>query len=385
MRSQTPLQKLLLWTRRWWRYFISKKGKIRPIVKKTITKILSCGLSIRGRRVYCCSNSECNHTKYVPFGCKSRFCPTCGKKATDNWVNKQMEVLPRCAWQHVTFTMPGCFWPIFENNRDLLNHLPRLAADCLMTLAKKRGLTVGIFTALHTFGHDLKWNTHVHLSVTMGGLDQNNQWKNIRFDQEALMRMWRYRIIQYLRTERNKGTIDVPKKLLAQKMDINWHVHMAEPTMDAKHSVSYLGRYTQRPPVAMSRLLHYDGHNVVFAFKDRKTGKKVTASLNEFEFLDRLLRHIPNENFRMIRYYGFLANRVRNELLPHVYKALEQTPKNVKDILWSQLFQKSFGVNPLECILCGSEMKLTATEFGLSSAQLEKYHYELANALPVRC
>ena len=217
----------------------------------------------------------------------------------------------------------------------------------------------------------------------MGGLDKNNQWKAIRFDQEALMRMWRYRIITQLRIERDNGIIDIPKKLLAQKMDINWHVHMAEPTTDAKHSVSYLGRYTQRPPVAMSRLLHYDGHNVIFAFKDRKTGRIKKESLDEFEFLDRLLRHIPNENFRMIRYYGFLANSVRNKLLPHVYAALEQTPKTVKDILWSQLFEKSFGVNPLECILCGSQMRLTTTEFGLSSAQLEKYHYELAHALPI--
>ncbi|MFK0569557.1 transposase [Endozoicomonas sp.] len=37
-------------------------------------------------------------------------------------------------------------------------------------MAGKKGIRSGIFTALHTFGRDLKWNTHVHLSVTTGGL-----------------------------------------------------------------------------------------------------------------------------------------------------------------------------------------------------------------------
>jgi len=34
--------------------------------------------------------------------------------------------------------------------------------------------------------------------------------------------------------------------------------------------------------------------------------------------------HIPARHFRMVRYYGFLANRKRGRLLPKVYEALEK-------------------------------------------------------------
>ena len=36
-------------------------------------------------------------------------------------------------------------------------------------------------------------------------------------------------------------------------------------------------------------------------------------------FIARLIRHIPDRNFKMIRYYGFLSNRTRGEKLPLVY------------------------------------------------------------------
>ncbi|WP_155081751.1 hypothetical protein [Piscirickettsia salmonis] len=56
--------------------------------------------------------------------------------------------------------MPEALWPFFLANRDLLNELSRLAADILLKTAKKKKVKIGIFTMLHTFGQDLKWNTH---------------------------------------------------------------------------------------------------------------------------------------------------------------------------------------------------------------------------------
>lgn len=40
----------------------------------------------------------------------------------------------------------------------------------------------------------------------------------------------------------------------------------------------------------------------------------------------RYVSHIPSRHFKMVRYYGFLANRKRGMLLPKVYDALEMTP-----------------------------------------------------------
>ncbi|QGP62055.1 transposase [Piscirickettsia salmonis] len=66
--------------------------------------------------------------------------------------------------------------------RELLNIIFRTAANTLLETAKKKGLIIGIFAALHTFGRDLKWNVHVHISVTRGGYDEaNDSWCEIYF------------------------------------------------------------------------------------------------------------------------------------------------------------------------------------------------------------
>ncbi len=88
--------------------------------------------------------------------------------------------LPDCPWQHLVFTLPDTLWPLFFYNRWLLDALFRLAADNLIYAAKRRGLRVGIFGALHTYGRRLNWHPHVHLSVTAGGLDEQGVWKICR-------------------------------------------------------------------------------------------------------------------------------------------------------------------------------------------------------------
>jgi hypothetical protein len=76
-------------------------------------------------------------------------------------------MFPDCSYQHITFTMPDVLWIIFRDNRDKLNDLIRIATQTLMDMAKKEGVTVGIFAAINTYGRELNWNTHVHTSVTI--------------------------------------------------------------------------------------------------------------------------------------------------------------------------------------------------------------------------
>ncbi|MGF6472945.1 transposase [Paraburkholderia youngii] len=111
-----------------------------------------------GYASHCCSNGACPHRKKVCFSCKSRFCPTCGKKATDQWIATQTARLPQTRWQHITLTMPSALWEVFRLNRALLKAPSRLAAGIIEKTAARKGILPGIFTALHTFGRDLQWN-----------------------------------------------------------------------------------------------------------------------------------------------------------------------------------------------------------------------------------
>ena len=144
---------------------------------------------------------ECSHGKTVAFTCKGRFCSSCGKKQRDNWIAKAINVLPKTRWQHITFTMPESLWKIFWFNRDLLNVISGVAAGIIQEMARKKNAVTGIFTALHTFGRDLKRNVHIHLSVTCGGLNDKNAWVNLFFPEALIKKMWRHRIIVLFRNE----------------------------------------------------------------------------------------------------------------------------------------------------------------------------------------
>lgn len=121
-----------------------------------------------------------------------------GKKATDLWIAAQLNRLPDCDWQHLVFTLPDTLWPLFEVNRWLLNDLCRLAVDNLLYAAGMRGLDIGIFCAIHTYGRRLNWHPHIHVSVTCGGIDTHGKWKKISFRKDAMRARWMWNIHQML-------------------------------------------------------------------------------------------------------------------------------------------------------------------------------------------
>ena len=122
--------------------------------------------------------------------------------------------------------------------------------------------------------------------------------------------------------------------------------------------------------------------NICFTYLDHKTNKYTESDLTVEGFIQKFIDHIPDVNFRMIRYYGFLSNRVRGKLLPKVRQLLGQNDNSestVNQPTYAQLIFKDFGVNPLDCILCGAELKLSGSLFGKTSAfELVRHHRQLA-------
>ena len=151
---------------------------------------MSCKNKVRGYKKYKYSNDKCDNIKIIPHACKSKLCSSCGKKATTTWIAKQNNILPNTEWQHITFTMPSELWDLFWLNRELLNQITKLAADCIITLARKLDVIPAIFTALHIFARDLKRNVHVYSSTTRVSLHTNfKKTKKLFFKQHSLMKM----------------------------------------------------------------------------------------------------------------------------------------------------------------------------------------------------
>jgi len=243
-----------------------------------------------------------------------------------------------------------------------------------------------IFTALHTFGRDLKRNVHIHLSTTTGGIDINTkEWKPFFFHHKKLKKLWKNKIIQLFRNYYNAGnltlTTDLKKQInhcfsFAQFLNglykKTWIVHCALPNSNYKYNLEYFGRYTKRPPIAESKLKHYSGEDIVFSFKNHRTGKHEDKSMNIFAFIAKFIQHIPEQGFRMIRYYGFLANRVRGALLKIVYLALNQVQNfDFKKPSYVTLMLKSFGIDPMSCNDCGCTMSLIKIYFPSTQQKLK--------------
>ena len=171
-------------------------------------------------------------------------------------------------------------------------------------------------------------------------------------------------------------------KFLNQQYKRHWIVKCSKATKNYKQSVNYLGRYVKRPPIAESKLRHYDGSDITFTYLDRtsKSYRNFTTSVDEF--IARFIQHIPDVRFRMIRYYGVLANRVRGKFLPILYKLLNQktVPQNaIKKITFASLMKSNFNIDPFTCILCGKKLVLDLVVYGKSAVhELLHIHRDLA-------
>nr|WP_243122352.1 transposase zinc-binding domain-containing protein [Clostridium septicum] len=75
------------------------KNKIRPNVKKEVEKVLKCKDTKYGFIELKCNN--CNTTKRIGFTCKSRFCTSCGKIYTDNWIDNMLGNLINVRHRHI--------------------------------------------------------------------------------------------------------------------------------------------------------------------------------------------------------------------------------------------------------------------------------------------
>lgn len=327
--------------------------------------------------------------KKVCFRCKSRSCPHCGVKAGEIWIQYLLTLVPDGEWQHITFTVPCEFWPLIYHNRWLLAEMSRLAADVILETGRRDGFLPGCFAVIHTWGRDQQWHPHIHLSTTAGGVTDSNTWKKRQFYARNVMPMWRYRITELLRRE--YWRLEMPESLAAESRSRRewgyfvdrhyrrkWNVRVSELMDNATHVAMYFGFYLKKPPLAMSRLEHYAGRDdITFRYRSHRSGKEERLVMSGDEFMERFSWHVPEKRFRMVRYYGFLSPSKR-DVLDVVYVLTATERRTAGKITWRSLYQRLMKVDPLKCILCGSQMCFSGLKRGLRLPELLACHEQLA-------
>jgi len=199
----------------WTAYCNWYKGTIRDAVKENVNKIMKCRTFLLGYHMFKCPN--CSSLRLIPHSCKSRFCSSCGKIATDKWTEERLSDILPVGYHHLVFTIPWQLRAICLLNRQVMFQLLfSAAAMSLLSWTKEYGGYIpGIYIVVHTFASDIKFNPHFHILITAGGLAlDHKRWihapKNFIMPEKTLKKRWRYNVIKNIISANNKGYLQMP-------------------------------------------------------------------------------------------------------------------------------------------------------------------------------
>lgn len=341
----------------WERVLAKHKEQIPDYVIATVNKMLACRDPKKlGYAKYSCPDHPSIIT-VIPHSCKSRFCNACGNLQTERWINESSSMFPNVIYYHVTFTIPDYLWYFLKGRYELIDFLFKASSQVVIGWFKERKIIPAICSALHSYGKDLKTNYHIHLITTAGGLCYNKEhkpsWKPIDFlpYKKMLRERWKAILLGYL-----KPYLDTEFKEMLYSL--NWYVYVNLRPLDLSALRSYIGRYAKKPAIAETRITDYDGRAVGFFYAERNNPTPIYTKLTAEEFILKLIQHISPPHFRIIRYYGLLANAVKRKYQEILIKVLRLTKKAASYLRWRIRQIKFKGIDPLLCPVCGKEMLL---------------------------
>lgn len=331
--------------------YISKlhiSGKMRDVTFDNIQKTILCSSIYLGYDLYECPN--CGLETIVAHTCSSRFCSKCGSKASQKRAAFVYAMTFESKHRHIVFTIPKELRPFFLKDRTLLDGLfvvSRNVLACVFNDHKYRkekakhkddiiykhpklkskylykdthdNIAFGAIASLHTFGRSLQWNPHIHVLICEDGYDQkNNKIKNFAFmSYKKLRHTWRYQLLEYL--DKRIGDNETFKRLklwFYARYTEGFYVHAPKSKKDQNDEdidecVKYITRYTSRPIMAESRIVKYDveSKTVHWFYNRHEDDKRIDVTEPVEDFINKVVLHCPNENFKMVRYFGFYSNK----------------------------------------------------------------------------
>ena len=121
---------------------------------------------------------------------------------------------------------------------------------------------------------------------------------------------------------------------------------------DIKSTVKYVIRYSGKPAMAQSRITDYDGEFVTFWYDRHEDNERVVETIHAYEFIKRLIVHIYDEYFNIVRYYGLYAKKHKHsdKLFTMISPAVATVRKQLAN--WRCRIELYFKHDPLLCS-CG--------------------------------
>ena len=359
--------------------------EIRESVVDNVDKMKKCGNFDYGYTFYECPN--CNNFHIQGFTCKSRFCPRCGKKYRDKIGTKVASKLLNIKHRQLVFTIPFELRKFFRKDRHLLSLLFKSVNltlnETLKSKArlafKKEERKLGFICFLHTYGRDMKRHPHIHVLFAEKFMRKDGTLGNFYYlGFEAIRKRYLFTVLNLLQHELKKKNSKTYNSFLKEKSIVldrckegsyfyGKPVYAEGYSMEsAKATAKYIARYASHPALSERRILKWDKENKTVTWfydpheddlceeKDKKGRQIITEHV--YEFIKRLIIHVPENHFTQIRYYGFYSNKFKNKgSLFNKLFSRKDIEKMILRLEWRFGLLHSFGYNPLICE-CGHEM-----------------------------
>ena len=348
----------------------------RKTEMENIDKMIHCGDPSFGGAMYGCPH--CGNLKFVPFRCHSRFCHTCGNKYAMERTTSMSFKLVNVTHRHCVFTIDKSLREFFLKDRSLLDCLFHSANSVITRMFykmnKSKNFTPGFIMVLHTFGRDLKWNPHIHCLISEGGYSDDGFWRNVKhFDYTFLRNAFRTALLNEMESKIGSSFKKVKAKCYREHQQ-GFYVYAKPNLCDPRIVVKYIGRYLGRPVIATSRIDKYDGEMVTFHYNRHEDEQYIEETIPAMEFIQRLIRHIPEKHFKMIRYGGIYARH--REIDSKLYRAISKSKHHIYHSFnqWRTAILSSFGYDPLVCPDCQHRMEFLELYFNHQRVSLEEMY-----------
>jgi len=144
---------------------------------------------------------------------------------------------------------------------------------------------------------------------------------------------------------------------LFKKYPEGFYAHLPEESRitNKRKIARYVARYIRHPAVSNTRLYRYDGNSVIFWYKNHED-KRLFVTMKVEEFIRALIQHIPDRNFKMIRYYGAYGRRIKKRYSGYLQRSLNQ-------LTFADFSKKTNMWAPI-CPNCGEKMSFVYYEKG---------------------
>jgi transcriptional regulator with XRE-family HTH domain len=219
---------------------------------------------------------------------------------------------------------------------------------------------------------DLKWNPHIHALISEGGAGNITPWRPVKhFDYNFLRNAFRKVLLERLTSRIGPAFRKVKNEMYTKHAD-GFYVRAKPNLCTPDITIKYISRYLGRPVIATSRIDTYDGENVTFHYTRHEDNKTVTETIPALNFIQKLIVHIPEKHFKMLRYYGIYAKHHKQEkkLRKCISAEKQRFLRSIQD--WRQSILLSFGYDPLCCSECGTSM-LVLEVYHKKTALFEQY------------